>query len=176
MHRNNRAALLLLLMCVSYCNQPIFWCLPRPRWTVVMCLARPSIGLWCPSVIACRFVRRVALFFPYYLRFYYLPSITHFPLMSRAHPTSSSCNFQLVFDNVLKAYKKRTKKDLLTHPLAHRLEGCHSVSSILTVLQEQVQELNESQRNKRFTKWLDPTVKVLHAFSRILRSLVSIRT
>ncbi|KAF8497805.1 hypothetical protein F5888DRAFT_1634238 [Russula emetica] len=41
--------------------------------------------------------------------------------MSRTHPTSaSSSNFQLtlIFDNALKAYQKRTKKDLLTHPLA----------------------------------------------------------
>jgi hypothetical protein len=80
----------------------------------------------------------------------------------------------------LKAYKKRTKKDLLKHPLADRLETCDSPSSILDVLQEQLQELNESQRgNERLTKWLDPTVKVLHAFSNTLGEgvgLVSIRT
>jgi hypothetical protein len=34
------------------------------------------------------------------------------------------------------------------------------------VLQEQVQELNGSQRSN--TKWLDPTVNVLHAFSETL--------
>ena len=92
-----------------------------------------------------------------------LPSISHFPLMSHTHPTSSSSNFKLIFDNALKAYKKRTKKDLLTHPLADRLEACDSASSILTVVQEQLQVLNESQRGN--TKWLEPTVNVLHAFS-----------
>jgi hypothetical protein len=79
----------------------------------------------------------------------------------------------------LKAYKKRTKKDLLKHPLADRLQTCDSASSILTVLQEQVQELDESQRsNERLTKWLGPTVNVLHAFSETLGGvgLVSIRT
>jgi hypothetical protein len=86
--------------------------------------------------------------------------------MSHTHPTSTSSNFQLIFDNALKAYKKRTKKDLLTDPLADRLEACNSAGSILTVLREQVQELNESQRNN--TKWLDPTVNVLHAFSETL--------
>jgi len=86
--------------------------------------------------------------------------------MSHTHPTSTSSNFQLIFDNALKAYNKLTKNDLLAHPLADRLEACDSASSILTVLQEQVQELNESQRSN--TKWLVPTVNVLHAFSATL--------
>jgi hypothetical protein len=77
-----------------------------------------------------------------------------------------------MFDNALKTYNKRTKKDLLTHPLADRLEACDSASSICTVLQEQVQELNESQHNN--TKWLDPTVGVLHAFSETLGEGVSL--
>ncbi|KAF8497797.1 hypothetical protein F5888DRAFT_1695124 [Russula emetica] len=89
--------------------------------------------------------------------------------MSHTHPTSTSSNFQPIFNNALKAYQKRTKNDLLTHPLADRLKACNSASSILTVLQEQVQELNESQRSN--TKWLDPTVNVLHTFSETLSSV-----
>ena len=97
------------------------------------------------------------------------------PLMSHTHSTSTSSNFQLIFDNALKEYKKRTKNDLLTHPLADRLEVCNSASSILTVLQEQTQELNQSQRrNERWTRWLDPTVKVLHAFSVTLENHVTL--
>jgi hypothetical protein len=72
-------------------------------------------------------------------------------------------NFQIIFDNALKVYKKRTRKDLLTHPLADRLKACDLPSSILTVLQEQLQKLDQSRRNNE--KWLDPTLKVLHAFS-----------
>ena len=86
--------------------------------------------------------------------------------MSHTQPTSTSSNFQLIFDNALKAYKTRTKNDLLTHPLAHRLEACNSPSTILTVLQEQLQELNQSRRSN--DNWLDPTVNVLHAFSETL--------
>ncbi|KAF8497791.1 hypothetical protein F5888DRAFT_1695048 [Russula emetica] len=86
--------------------------------------------------------------------------------MSYTHPTSTSSNFKLIFDNALQAYKKRTKNDPLTHPLADRLQACSSASSILTVLQEQVQQLNESQRSN--TKWLNPTVNVLLAFSETL--------
>src|SRR5713101_8231047 len=100
-----------------------------------------------------------------------LHSILISPLMSHTHLTSTSSNFQLIFNDALKAYKKRTKNDLLTHPLAERLESCDSASSILTVLQEQVQELNESQRSN--TKWLDPTVNVLLSFSETLGEGVS---
>ena len=75
-------------------------------------------------------------------------------------------NFQPILDNALKAYKKRTKEDLLKHPLADRLQACNSPGSIRAVLQEQVQELKQSQRSK--TKWLDSTVNVLHTFSQTL--------
>lgn len=99
--------------------------------------------------------------------------------MSHTHLTSASSNFQLIFDNALKTYEKRTKNDLLKHPLAGRLQACDSSSSILTVLEEQVQELRVSQRSiERLTKWLDPTVKVLYALSKTLGEgvgVVSIR-
>src|SRR6266852_3723542 len=96
--------------------------------------------------------------------------------MSHTRPTStSSSNFQVIFDNALKAYKRRTKKDLLAHSLATQLQTCDSHSSILIVLQQQVQELNQSQsRDERLTKWLDPTVKVLHTFSETLGEGVSL--
>ena len=86
--------------------------------------------------------------------------------MSHTHVAPTSSNFRLIFDNALKAYQKRTKNDLLTHPLAGRLKDCNSASSILTVLQEQVPDLNESRRSNM--KWLDPTVNVIHAFSETL--------
>jgi hypothetical protein len=90
--------------------------------------------------------------------------------MSQTRPTAtSSSNFQQIFDNALKAYQRRTKKDLLTHPLAAQLQACDSPSSILAVLQQQVQELNRSpSADDRLTKWLDPTVNVLCALSDVL--------
>jgi hypothetical protein len=71
-----------------------------------------------------------------------------------------------MFNVALEAYKKRTKIDLLTHPLADRLKACDSASSILTVLQEQIQGFNQSQLSNG--KWLDPTVNLLFAFSETL--------
>jgi hypothetical protein len=104
--------------------------------------------------------------------------------MSHPHPTTatatSSSTFQLIFNNALKAYEKRTKKDLLAHPLAAELQKCNSPSAILAVLHQQVQGLDQSPSNDdRWTKWLDPTVTVLHTLSETLGegvSLVSFRT
>jgi len=95
--------------------------------------------------------------------------------MSRTHSTpASSSNFQLIFNNALKEYEKQTKKDLLAHPLAAELQSCDSPTSILAVLQQQVQDFNRARSsNERLTNWLDPTVNVLYAFSETLGEGVS---
>jgi hypothetical protein len=86
---------------------------------------------------------------------------------SQLTPTSSS-NFQLIINNALEAYKKRTKNDLLAHPLAHQLQACDSPATILAIFQQQVLGLDQSGSDDRWTKWLDPTVNVLFAFSATL--------
>ena len=107
--------------------------------------------------------------------------------MSRTHRNNlttatgtSSFDFQVILNNALKAYEKRTKKDLLTHPLASELQNCSTPSAILAVLQRQIQALDQSSSgDDRWTKWLDPTVNVLHTLSDTLGeavSLVSFRT
>ena len=79
---------------------------------------------------------------------------------------SSSSNFQAIFVTAVKAYENRTKKDLLAHPLASQLQACDSPTSILAVLQGQVNDLNQvRESDERLTKWLGPTVNVLLSFS-----------
>jgi hypothetical protein len=96
-------------------------------------------------------------------------------LMSRIHNTSSSSSFNSIIYNALEAYGKRTKKNLLSHPLAEQLQTCNSPGAILLVLQQQVQEINQSQSgDEMLTKWLDPTVKVLYAFTEALGEGVSL--
>ncbi|KAI0270171.1 hypothetical protein BGY98DRAFT_1011371 [Russula aff. rugulosa BPL654] len=51
--------------------------------------------------------------------------------MSHTHPTFTQSNFQQIFDNALKAYKRRTRNDLRTHPLAERLNACDSANKTL---------------------------------------------
>ncbi|KAH9073597.1 hypothetical protein EDB83DRAFT_84335 [Lactarius deliciosus] len=79
--------------------------------------------------------------------------------------SSSSSNFQSIFNAALKAYEKKTKKDLLAHPLAAQLQGCNSPADILLVLQDKVNELDQSRSvDERLSRWLNPTIEVLYAF------------
>ena len=99
--------------------------------------------------------------------------------MSHAHATVSS-NFQLIINNALEKYKKRTKNDLMTHPLAAQLQSCDSPDAILAVLQQQVQELDQSRSSdERWSRWLVPTVNVIYVLSSAVAasaSLVCLRT
>jgi hypothetical protein len=103
-------------------------------------------------------------------------------LMSHTPPTAaaSTSKFQLIINNALDIYQKRTKNDLLTHPLAAQLQSCNSPSAILAILQEQVQGLDQSRSSdERWSRWLDPTVNVLYALSETIGAgvgLVCLRT
>jgi hypothetical protein len=90
--------------------------------------------------------------------------------MSHVHPSSaSSPDFQLIFNIALKSYERRTKSDLLVHPLAAQLQDCNSPNAVLALIRQQVQGLHQSQRaDERLTKWLNPTVNVLYTFSATL--------
>jgi len=98
-----------------------------------------------------------------------LAFISHSVHRMASSSSSSSSNFQLVINNALDAYKKRTKNDLLAHPLAAKLQSCNTPGAILAVLQQQIQGLDQSRSSDdRWTRWLDPTVNVLFAFSATL--------
>jgi hypothetical protein len=94
--------------------------------------------------------------------------------------SSSSQNFQLIINNALDKYKKRTKSDLLTHPLAAQLQSCDSPSAILAVLQQQLQGPDQSRNSdERWSRWLDPTINVLYTLSSTIGAgvgLVCLRT
>ena len=74
--------------------------------------------------------------------------------------------FQLIINDALKVYRKRTKNELLLHPLATEIQSCESPTDILAVLQQQIQGVDQSRSgDDRWTKWLDPTINVLLTFS-----------
>ncbi|KAI9434649.1 hypothetical protein H4582DRAFT_762083 [Lactarius indigo] len=84
-------------------------------------------------------------------------------------PSSSTPNFHPIFEKALKEYKKKTGKEISTHPLADEINRCTSIEAILNVLQGKANELNQSQTSdERLTKWLTPTVNVLDALSSTL--------
>ncbi|KAH9161823.1 hypothetical protein EDB89DRAFT_2080246 [Lactarius sanguifluus] len=83
--------------------------------------------------------------------------------------SASPYNFESIFRTAVQAYKKRTGRDITSHPLASWFKTCDSPDAILAVLQAQVQEFDQSRRDdERLTKWLNPTVNVLYAFSATL--------
>ena len=90
--------------------------------------------------------------------------------MSTSQQVSSATpNFQPILDKALEEYKRKTGKELTTHPLADEIKGCGSPDAILAVIQEKANELNQSQSsNERLTKWLNPAVSVLNALSATL--------
>ena len=90
--------------------------------------------------------------------------------MSQIPPTTtSSTNFENIFTAALESYNKKTKKDIASHPLATQLQSCNSSSAILAVLRAQVQANDQAESaDEKWTKWLDPTVNVVSAFSPVL--------
>jgi len=88
-------------------------------------------------------------------------------------------NYQVIFDNALEAYKRRTGKDLASEsdPLLRRLESCDSPDAILVVLRDQIPTLNQSETSDDslgFTNWLNPVVNVLYAFSASISGAVGL--
>ncbi|KAH9988615.1 hypothetical protein BJV77DRAFT_732211 [Russula vinacea] len=90
------------------------------------------------------------------------------PLASTSTGTSQS-NFVSIFNAALETYKRKTKKDLASHPLLPTLQSCDSPEAVLTVLREQIPAFSQSQDgDDALTKWVTPTVNVLYAFSATL--------
>ena len=97
--------------------------------------------------------------------------------MSQIPPTPTSTNFESIFTAALESYNKKTKKDITSHPLAAQLQSCNSSSAILAVLRAQVQVNDKAQSaDTKWTKWLDPTVNVVSAFSPVLNVAGQVNT
>ena len=96
--------------------------------------------------------------------------------MSQSTNTADvSSRFQALFQAALKSYQKQTKADLLAHPLISQLQSCDSTVAIVAILQDKLGDLEKSRSgDERLTKWLNPTVNVLSAFSATVSGGVSL--
>ena len=148
--------------------------IPR-RYHVAVEAVHRTRGL--PAVL--RVYIRVSPVLPYTPRCAFLllplrtqPSFFDYTMSQAPSTSTSTSNFDTIFAAALKDYKKQTKKDIASHPLAAALESCHSSDGILTVLQTQIQTFDQSQSaDGRWTRFLDPTVNVLYAFSGFLSNV-----
>jgi len=89
--------------------------------------------------------------------------------------TASTSNYQTIFDNAIEAYKKKTKKNLRSHPLLPKLQTCDSPDAVLNVFREKIPGFDQSQStDSRLIKWLNPTVNVLYKFSGVIGGGISL--
>ena len=84
------------------------------------------------------------------------------PDMSDQSPSS---HLKVLFDAALQDYETQTGIALPKHPLAERLQECHSVESITAVLHEQTQAFNKFRGKEKVVKSLENAVSVLHNLS-----------
>jgi hypothetical protein len=84
-------------------------------------------------------------------------------------PSTSRSNLDSIFNSAIQAYKKKTGKDVSSHPLATELQSCDSPDAILAILRRHIPSSDQSQSSHDgFAKYLIPTVHVLYAFSATL--------
>ena len=83
--------------------------------------------------------------------------------------SSSSSNFQYIFNASLQAYDSKTKNKLLDHPLAAQLQSCDSPNAVCSVLQDLIQQFDQRRTSdERLKSWFNTTVNVLYTFSATL--------
>jgi len=89
--------------------------------------------------------------------------------------TSSSSSYQLIFDNALAAYKKKTGKDLKSDPLLTRFQSCNTPDAVLELLRGQIPEFGQSGSSSNgLTNRLNPTVNIISTFSATVGDALSL--
>jgi len=79
---------------------------------------------------------------------------------------SSGTRLQLLFDTALQSYEKQTGLKLIDHPLARQLESCHTVESVMNILQHQAWSITGFREDDgKAMRSLKRVVHVLHALS-----------
>ena len=102
------------------------------------------------------------------------PDVSIMSNMTQASAASTS-NYQAIFDNAIEAYKKKTKKNLRSHPLLADLRTCDSPDAVLNVFRGKIPGFDQYQSTDYgLTKWLDPTINVLCKFSGFLGGGISL--
>src|SRR6266705_4083451 len=78
---------------------------------------------------------------------------------------SVSSRPQALFELALEDYETKTTVSLAKHPLAQKLEDCHSVESITTLLQDQTRTFGEFRGRDRMMKSIRSAVSFLYKLS-----------
>ena len=73
----------------------------------------------------------------------------------------------MLFEAALEDYKQQTGIELAKHPIAERLQDCHSVESVTDILREEAQDLNKFREKDKVLKPLKKVLTVLHRLSSV---------
>jgi hypothetical protein len=89
--------------------------------------------------------------------------------------TSSSSDFESIFDAALSDYAKQTSIDLARHPFAQTLQNCPSADAIFDLLQDRAKQFQAYRDgNRKLIDFLKPVVQFFHAISGILGGAASL--
>jgi hypothetical protein len=89
------------------------------------------------------------------------PSPPHISSSPEMSDHSASSHLNVLFEAALQEYERQTGIALAKHPLAERLQECHSVESITAVLHEQTQGFSAFRGKEKVTKSLKNVVSIL---------------
>jgi len=78
---------------------------------------------------------------------------------------SRTSRFRAQFETALQAYQRETSITLAEHSLAIQLQSCHSIESIITLLQNEARAFNDLPRSDIIMKSIESTVSILSAIS-----------
>ena len=78
---------------------------------------------------------------------------------------SPSTRFRSLFESALTEYEKKTGITLTEHPLAIRLQSCHSIESTTAILQGQTQAFSKFRGRDRAIKSIKNTLSILTTLS-----------
>lgn len=106
-------------------------------------------------------------------------SLVHCPYtatMSHIPPeTTSGSNYQLIFDDSLEDFRKKTGRDLALDPLLTRFESCDSPLTALAVLQEQIPLFGRTRSSSdKLINGLNRTVNNLYTLSSTICAALSL--
>ena len=78
-----------------------------------------------------------------------------------------SSRLHALFESAVRDYEQKTKISLASHPLAERLENCHSVEDLAAILRGQARANSAYQGSDRIMKSIMSILSVLHDLSAI---------
>jgi len=76
-----------------------------------------------------------------------------------------SARFQTLFEPALRAYERKAGVSLTQHPLAIKLQNCHSVEAITGLFQDQARAFSDFQGSDKVMKSIKTTVSILSKLS-----------